>query len=114
MACTGLRLSVVCIFVGLEEVHCFFCVYDDFAALLHAGGGEEGVFVALGCEVGAAEEGLDAFEAVDVASAGVLGRFGCGGAGVDAEFPKEFFEITNSEGGDGCCVFDNHGFDDWG
>ena len=108
----GFRLSVVCIFVGLEEFYCLLGVDDDLAALLHAGGLQEGVLVALGGEVGAAEEGLDAFEAVDVTAGAPgcgLGRFGFG---CDAELPEEFFDVADGEGGKGCCVFDNHFLDD--
>ena len=108
----GLRESVVSILVGLEEFNCLFYVDDDLAALLHDGRGEEGVLVALRGEVGAVEQGLDALESVDVAFAVSGGLLYGGGAGVDVELPEEFFEVADGEGGDGCCVFDNHFCDD--
>ena len=108
----GLRESVVSILVGLEEFNCLLYVDDDLSALLHNCRGEEGVLVTLRGEVGAVEQGLDAFEAIDVALV-------CAGGGpwgravvVDAELPEEFFEVADGEGGDGCCVFDNHCCDD--
>ena len=112
MASTGLMLSVVSILVGLEEFDSHLDVYDDLAALLHDGGGEEAVLVALRGEVGAVEQGLDALEAVDVAFACAGGGPGGRAVVVDAELPEEFFEVADGEGGDGCCVFDNHFCDD--
>ena len=112
MASMGLRESVVSILVGLEEFNCLLYVDDDLAALLHDCRGEEGVLVALRGEVGAVEQGLDALEAVDVAFAVSGGLLYGGGAGVDVELPEEFFEVADGEGGDGCCVFNNHFFDD--
>ena len=112
MASMGLRESVVSILVGLEEFNCLLYVDDDLAALLHDCRGEEGVLVTLRGKVGAVEQGLDALESVDVplAVSGVLPRGGC--VGVDVELPEEFFEVADGEGGDGCCVFNNHCCDD--
>ena len=43
-------------------------------------------------------------------------KYGCGffrtGFGLHSELHQEFFEVANGEGGDGCCVFDNHFSDD--
>ena len=108
----GLRESVVSILVGLEEFDCLLYVDDDLAALLHNGRGEEGVLVTLRGEVGAVEQGLDALEAIDVPLAVSLRGPGGGCIGVDVELPEEFFEVADGEGGDGCCVFNNHFFDD--
>ena len=112
MASMGLRESVVSILVGLEEFNCLLYVNDDLAALLHDSGLEEGVLVALRGEVGAVEQGLDALESVDVPLAVSLRGSGGGCVGVDVELPEEFFEVADGEGGDGCCVFDNHFCDD--
>ena len=108
MAVMGLILSVVSIFVILEEFHCFLYVHDDFPALLHDGGLEDAVFVALCGKVGNLEKGLDAFEAVNVAFSGVLVFLGdLAGVGY-AQFCQEFFDVAHGESGEGCCVFDNH------
>lgn len=111
MAVMGLRLFVVSILVVLEEFHCFLYVHDDFPALLHDGGLQEAVFVVLGCEVGNAEKCLDSFEPVNVAFAGVLGFLGCLAGVAYAQFCQEFFDVAHGEGGEGCCVFDDHAVD---
>ena len=104
----GFRLSVVSIFVGLEEFNGLFYVDDDLAALLHDGGGQEGVLVALRREVGAVEKGLDAFEAIDVTfSVALVGLDGCAGA-VQLELAEEFFEVADCEGGDGGGFIKDH------
>ena len=108
MASMGFRLSVVSIFVGLEEFNGLFYVDDDLAALLHDGGGKEGVLVALRSEVGAVEQGLDAFEAIDVTfSVALVGLDGCAGA-VQLELAEEFFEVADGEGGDGGGFIKDH------
>ena len=112
MASMGLRESVVSILVGLEEFNCLLYVNDDLAALLHDSGLEEGVLVALRGEVGAVEQGLDALESVDVPLAVSGGGPGGCRAVVDVELQEEFFEVADCDGGQGCCVFDNHFFDD--
>lgn len=108
----GFRLCVVSIFVGLEEFNGCFDVDDDLAAMLHDGGGEEGVLVALCGEVGAAKEGLDAFEAIGITAVASGSGFLRSGFGLHSELHQEFFEVADGEGGDGCCVFDNHFSDD--
>ena len=112
MASMGLRESVVSILVVLEEFNGLLYVDDNLAALLHDSGLEEGVLVALRGEVGAVEQGLDALEAIDVPLTVSLRGPGGGCVGVDVELPEEFFEVADCDGGQGCCVFDNHCFDD--
>ena len=112
MASTGLMLSVVSILVRLEEFDGLVGVNDNLAALLHDGWLEEAVLVALCRQVGAVEERLDALQAIHVtagASGYGLDRFGFG---LDSELPEEFSEVADREGGNGCCVFDNHFSDD--
>jgi len=112
MASMGLRESVVSILMGLEEFNCLLYVNDDLAALLHDSGLEEGVLVALRGEVGAVEQGLDALESVDVPLAVSGGGPGGCRAVVDVKLQEEFFEVADCDGGQGCCVVDNHFFDD--
>lgn len=104
----GFRLSVVSIFVGLEEFNGCFYVDDDLAALLHAGGPEEGVLVALRGEVGAAEEGLDAFEAVDVTFSVALAGLDGGAGAVQLELAEELHEVADGEGGNGGGFIKDH------
>ena len=112
IASMGLMLSVVSILMGLEEFHSHLYVDDDLATLLHTGGCQERILVTLRSEVGAAEQGLDSLEAIDVTAV----VSGCGffrtGFGLHSELHQEFFEVADGEGGDGCCVFDNHFSDD--
>ena len=72
-------------------------VYYDFASVLGYSRGEDGVFVVLGCGVGAAEEFFYAFDAIDIA-------FGCscGIAAVSGvtkivlkDFYQEGFKFSN-------------------
>lgn len=108
MASMGFRLSVVSIFVGLEEFNGCFYVDDDLAALLHDGGGQEGILVTLRGEVGAVEQGLDSFKAIDVTfSVALVGLDGGAGA-VQLELAEEFFEVADGEGGDGGGFIKDH------
>ena len=108
MASMGLRESVVSILVGLEEFNCLLYVDDDLAALLHDGGGQEGVLVALRREVGAVEQGLDSLEAIDVTfSVALVGLDGGAGA-VQLELAEEFFEVADGECSDGGGFIKDH------
>ena len=104
----GFRLSVVSILVVLEEFNGLLYVDDNLAALLHDGGLEEGVLVALGSEVRTVEQGLDSLEAIDVTfSVALVGLDGGAGA-VQLEFPEELHEVADCECGDGGGFIKDH------
>lgn len=108
MASMGFRLSVVSILVVLEEFNGLLYVDDNLAALLHDGGLEEGVLVALGSEVRTVEQGLDSLEAIDVTfSVALVGLDGGAGA-VQLEFPEELHEVADCECGDGGGFIKDH------
>ena len=108
----GLMLSVVSILMALEEFYSHLYINDYFAALLHTSRCQECVLVPLSCEVGAVEQGLDAFEAIGITAVVSGSGFLRSGFGLHSELHQEFFEVADGEGGNGRCVFNNHFSDD--
>lgn len=74
MAAMGSIASSVLILIVLKKVHGHIGINDDLPPVLDAGGSEEAVLVALGCEVAHAKEVLDSFESIDVALLGCCNR----------------------------------------
>lgn len=69
IASMGLMVSVVSILVGVKQFHGVVYIDHNFSSVLHAGGCEEAILVALGGQVADAEEVLDSFESIDIALA---------------------------------------------
>ena len=101
-------VSVVSILVGVKQFNSEVNIDHYLSSVLHTGGSQEAVLIALSSEVADAKEDLDSFESIYEALSGLRNRRNGIGLLFADKVRDKLFEVADGEGGDGCCVINEH------